>query len=131
MKKYLLAFTALIALTVSTPTESHAQKVKLTDKTITAADTLTLPNVPSKIKSFTYYLLKTSGTVAGKVYFYGSNISGAWDLLDSLTLANVSTVQTKTTIVTATSYRDYRWINTNTSSATCAVTGGYLRRDDE
>lgn len=122
---FTLGFTAMPTVTAS------AQSTKLVSKSITAADTLTFSSVPSKILSFTYTYTESSGTTAGKVYFEGGTISGAWDLIDSLTLSDVGTLQKKTFLLTATSYLNYRFRNTNTSSASGAVKAAYLRRDDE
>jgi hypothetical protein len=134
MKKFLFGFLvgvfALGAASVPTATVK-AQSTRVVNKTITAADTISFANVQSKIKSFTYALTKTSGTVAGKVYLEAGSINGQWTALDSLTLADVATVQQKTVIVTATNYLNYRWRNTNTSSATAAVKTAILRRVDE
>lgn len=135
MKKFLLI--ALVAIfTISAVTipsiEVKAQSTKLISKSaITTADTINFLSVPSKIKSFSYTLLKTSGTVAGKVYLEAGSLTNQWETLDSLTLANVTTLQVKTVIITATNYLNYRWRNTNTSSATAAVKASYLRRTDE
>lgn len=134
MKRYLLviAAAAFVITAASVPTtQCQAQLVKQESKTITAADTITFNNVPSKVKSFTYNYTETSGTTAGKVYLEGSTITGSWDLIDSLTLSDVATLQKKTVTLTATSYKNYRWRNTNTSSATGAVKAAWLRRDDE
>jgi hypothetical protein len=134
MKKFVFALLigAFTLSLVSTPTvKADAQSTKLVSKTITAADTITFTAVPSKIKSFQYVYTETSGTTAGKVYLEGSIISGAWDLLDSLTLSDVTTAQKKTFAITATNYLNYRLRNTNTSSATGAAKAAWLRRSDE
>ena len=133
MKKILFsiavaAFT--FAASVVPVADVKAQTVKLTTKTITAADTVTFSSVGSKVKAFQYTYTETSGTTAGKVYLEG-NINGTWVALDSLTLADVATAQTKVTVLTATSYLNYRFRNTNTSSATGAIRAAYIRRTDE
>lgn len=133
MKKFLsaalIAALSFGALVVSS-TNAKAQSTTTTSKTITTADTITYASVASKLKGLQYTYTETSGTTAGKVYLEGT-INGTWVLLDSLTLADVATAQTKVVIVTATSYKGYRWRNTNTSSATGAVVATYLRRYDE
>lgn len=134
MKKFLFIALSigLFMAAVSAPTVSHAQTPKLTIKTITTADTMTFAIVPSMVKSFTYTFIETSGTTAGKVYLEATNdTGGAWKILDSLTLADVTTKQGLFYTPTATSYMAYRFRNTNTSSATGQARGGYLRRTDE
>lgn len=138
MKKVILA--ALIAVFtigfVATPViEVKAQTVQCTSKTITAADTLTtkFSNMGSNLRAVQYTYTETSGTSAGKVYLEGT-INGTWVLLDSLTLADVATAQTKVVTFAKTaggSYVSYRWRNTNTSSATGSVSACWLRRTDE
>lgn len=123
----LFSITALLA----PKAEAQPKIVNPVEKTISAADTIEFKMVPSNIKSFSYAYTETSGTTAGKVYLEGSNITGAWDLIDSLTLADVSTIQKKTVPITATTYASYRWRNTNTSSATGTVKSVALRREDE
>lgn len=134
MKKFLLAIAVSIltvAFSAAPTVKADAQSTKLTTKSITAADTMTFTAVPSKVKAFTYTYTESSGTTAGKVYFEGSTISGAWDTIDSLTLSDVTTLQKKTFTLTATNYVNYRFRNTNTSSASATVKGAYLRRSDE
>jgi hypothetical protein len=133
MKK--LLFAALVAALTfgfsAAPThKADAQSTKLVTKTITAADTITFSAVPSKILSFQYTFTETSGTTAGKVYMEGT-VNGTYVLLDSLTLSDVATAQTKVFTISATSYLNYRFRNTNTSSATGAVRVAWLRRTDE
>lgn len=136
MKKFLFLVTIAaftFALTAAPTVHADAQSTKLVTKTITTADTVTFSNVPSKINGFQYTFTETSGTTAGKVYFEGT-ISGAYVLLDSLTLSDVATAQTKVFPVlrsSGTSYLSYRFRNTNTSTATGAVRVAYLRRTDE
>lgn len=135
MKKILygLLIAAISFTAASVPTGTvHAQSTgHLVSKTITGVDTITFSQVPSKIKSFNYTLLKTSGTVAGYVILQGGTISGEWYAIDTLTLANSSSLQTKRVLLTSTSYLNYRWINTNSSAAVAAVKSTYLRRTDE
>ncbi|MGQ0739136.1 MAG: hypothetical protein ACT4OJ_08775 [Bacteroidota bacterium] len=133
MKKLLLiALAALFTVAaVSYPSvKAEAQSIKLTTKTITTADTVTFTNVGSRVKAFQYTFTETSGTTAGKVYLEGT-INGTYVLLDSLTLADVTTAQTKVFPLTATTYLTYRFRNTNTSSATGAVRAAWIRRTDE
>jgi hypothetical protein len=131
MKKFLIAVVIAALSSLSFVTQkAQAQASPLQTKTITTADTITYTNVPSKIKSFQYEYTETSGTTAGKVYLEGT-ITGTYVLLDSLTLADVATAQTKVFLLTATSYKNYRFRNTNTSSATGTVKAAYVRRTDE
>lgn len=97
------------------------------NKTITAADTITMNNVEGGIVAFEYNYTETSGTTAGKIYLEGKLFS-AWVKLDSLTLSDVTTMQTLRTAITNTTYKSYRFVNTNTSSATGTVLCGYFRR---
>lgn len=134
MKKVKIFLTAVVAIAVAMfakPTQAEAQSTKLVTKSITTADTVVFTSVPSKIKTFSYTYLESSGTTAGKVYFEGSTISGAWDTIDSLVLSDVATLQKKTFAITSTNYLSYRLRNTNTSSATGAIKAAYLRRTDE
>lgn len=122
------AFT--IAATSFPAAEVKAQSIKLTAKTITGVDTITFTNVPSKVKAFQYTYTETSGTSAGLVILEGT-INGTWKALDTLTLSDVTTAQTRVYTVTSTSYLSYRYRNTNTSAATGAVRAAYIRRTDE
>lgn len=128
MKKILLtALVAVLALSV------NAQSTNTTTKTITAADTITHTSIGSNVRGFQYTYTESSGTTAGKVYLQGT-INGTWVNLDSLTLSDVATAQTKVVTVAPTAgtvYKSYRWVNTNTSSATGAVVATYLRRNDD
>lgn len=135
MKKIL--FAALIAaltfgMTVVS-TKAKAQSTNTTTKTITAADTITYTSIGSNLRGLQYTYTETSGTTAGKVYLQGT-INGTYVNLDSLTLTDVATAQTKVFTVAPTAgtlYKNYRWVNTNTSSATGAVVATYLRRNDD
>ena len=125
MKKVLL-----IILVAAFGLAANAQKpftVTAASKTISAADTVTMTGVESGIVMFEYNYTETSGTTAGKLYLEGKFLS-SWVKLDSATLSDVSTIQTMRTIPTQTSYKSYRFINTNTSSSTGTVLAGYLRR---
>lgn len=132
MKK-LFAIALMFGFTLGAVTvtkQADAQVVKLTTKTITAADTLAFTNVGSDIKAFQYTFTETSGTTAGKVYLEGT-INGTYVLIDSLALTDVATAQTKVFTLSGTTYLTYRFRNTNTSSATGTVKAAYLRRPDE
>lgn len=129
MKNFLLI--TLAAIFTLTAINVQAQYTKQVGHTITKADTITFAAVPGKIKAFAYTLTKTSGTVAGKVYLEGGVIAGQWVILDSLTLADVATIQSKVTPISATSYLNYRFRCTNTSNATAVVKAAYFRRTDE
>ncbi|RXK57564.1 hypothetical protein ESA94_20410 [Lacibacter luteus] len=128
MKKFL----SVIAVAFATLTVS-AQSSKLVTKTITTADTVTFSNVPSKLVAFQYTFTETSGTTAGKVIFEGT-VNGTWVGVDSLTLTDVTTAQTKVFPILSsngTTYLSYRFRNTNTSSATGTIRAAWLRRTDE
>jgi hypothetical protein len=134
MKKIL--FAALIAAMTfgiaSVPTlKAEAQSTKTATKTITAVDTSSFSNVPSKIVSVQYTFTETSGATAGKVYLEVTADNLGWVAIDSLTLADVSTRQTLKTNFTSTNFLSCRWRNTNTSSATGSVKYSYLRRTDD
>lgn len=133
MKKIL--FVALVAaltfgITTMPVADVKAQSTNTVSKTITAADTITWTTVASKLKGLQYTYTETSGTTAGKVYLQGT-INGTYVNLDSLTLSDVTTAQTKVFAITSTTYKGYRFVNTNTSSATGAVVATYIRRYDE
>lgn len=134
MKRYLLiALMAAFAISFSLPGKAQGLSTNTVTKTITAADTITHLAVGSKVRGFQYTFTKSSGTAAGKVYFQGT-INGTWVNIDSLTLADNTTAQTKVITVAPTAgtvYKSYRWVNTNTSSATASVTAVYIRRSDE
>lgn len=93
---------------------------------ISAADTVEFL-AQTGVVQFEYNFTETSGTTAGKVYLEGKFLS-SWVKLDSVTLTDVATIQTLRVIPTQTSYKYYRFVNTNTSSATGTVLAGYLRR---
>ena len=95
--------------------------------TISAADTIPMTLVEDGVVVFEYNFTKSSGTAAGKLYLEGKVLS-SWVKLDSVSLSNVTTEQTLRHFPVKTYYKDYRWINTNTSAATGTVLAGYLRR---
>lgn len=130
MKKLLYGIAIAFTM-IAFSTESQAQTSKMETKTITAADTITFTNVPSNIVAVAYSYIETSGTTAGKIYLEATNLPGQWVAIDSVTLADVATVQGKTTAITTGTYLNYRYRNTNTSSATGSVKAMYLRRQDQ
>ena len=127
---FFFAIVAALVFTAAPTQQVKAQSIKLTVKTITAADTVTFTNVGSRTKAFQYTFTETSGTTAGKVYLQGA-INGTFVNIDSLTLADVTTPQTKVFPLTATTYLTYRLVNTNTSGATGQVRAASIRRTDE
>lgn len=133
MKKLLFGLMiAAVSLSVaSVPTVSvQAQTTKTYSKTITTADTITFTNVPSNLMAFQYTYDETSGTSAGEINLYGT-INGEWVYIDSLALVDQAAAQTKVFTISTTTYLSYRFIITNTSSATGTVKATYLRRPDE
>ena len=132
MKKVIfIALAALFTLAaVSYPAaESKAQTVKLTTKTLSAAtDTTAFTNVGSKVKAFQYTFTKSGSTPSGKVYLEAT-INGTWVAIDSLTITDVSTAQTKVTAITSTTYLSYRY--RNSAALTGAIRLAYIRRTDE
>jgi hypothetical protein len=95
--------------------------------TITAADTTNMLNIEGGVVQFEYNATETSGTTAGKIYLEGRMFS-SWVKLDSVSLTDVATIQTLRYFPTKTYYKDYRFINTNTSSSTQTILAGYIRR---
>ena len=64
---------------------------------VTNADTATaIITASDYFRSTTVVATKTSGTVAGTIYWYGSGNGTNYDLLDSLVVANTSGAQYKT-----------------------------------
>lgn len=132
MKKLLFLAAFIAALTLGLSSTVQAQSSHTVPKSITGADTISWPSMPSKLMGFQYTYTETgSVTTAGKVYLEGT-INGTWVLLDSLTLADVTTPQTKVFPVaasTGTTYKGYRFRTTNTTTAD--VVAAYLRRYDD
>ncbi len=127
MKKVLFLLIAVISLGVA-----NAQIPVVGKKTITAADTVTLSNVGSKVVSLQATYLETSGTSAGKFYLEGSCDGRAWVHIDSSkSLTDVTTYQTVVVTATSTSYLAYRVRCSNTSSATGTLWLTALRRPDD
>lgn len=79
------------SVTLSSPS-SGATKTALSS-TDTAQAVITASDY---FRSLTVVATKTTGTVAGTAYFYGSGNGTNYDLLDSLTVANTSGAQYKT-----------------------------------
>lgn len=130
--KRIIAILTLAAFTfaaVTAPTaKAEAQTVKLVTKSITSTDTTVFANIGSKVKSFQYTFTESSGTTSGKVYLEGT-VNGTWIAVDSLTLSDVTTAQTKLFPVTSTNYLSYRF--RNSAAITGAVRAAWLRRTDE
>lgn len=133
MKKNMKTFilSALVAvLTFGISLNANAQRGythTTKNASITAADTVTMLNVEGGVTTFEYNATETSGTTAGKIYLEGRFLS-SWVKLDSLSLTDVATIQTLRTFLTNTTYKDYRFVNTNTSSSTQTILAGYFRR---
>jgi hypothetical protein len=132
--KIFAAMIAALVMLVVLP-EANAQKpfthTVASGRAITAADTITMNLVENGVKQFQYIYTETSGTTAGKVYLEGNFLGSTWVKLDSITLTDVGTAQTLRVILTATTYKNYRFVNTNTSSAVATVDAGYLRRPED
>lgn len=131
MKKILFA-AMIAALTFGLSATCVSAKAQApfthsTTKTITAADTITISSIEGGVVMFEYNYTETSGTTAGKIYLEGKFLN-SWVKLDSVSLTDVATVQTLRNIPTQTSYKSYRFVCTNTSSATAGIVAGYLRR---
>lgn len=131
MKRILYAaLVAVLTLGIaSSPVKAKAQApyTHSLTKTISAADTITYTSIEGSVVMFEYNYTESSGTTAGKIYLEGKFLN-SWVKLDSVSLTDVATVQTLRVTVTQTSYKSYRWVNTNTSTATGSVLAGYLRR---
>lgn len=127
MKKILFGLIALMSLSIA-----QAQVPTQSKKTITAADTIAIDNVGSKVISLTATYVETSGTSAGKFYFEGTVDNVGWQHIDSSkSLSDVATAQTITVASTATIFKDYRVRCSNTSSATGTLYLTILRRPDD
>lgn len=128
MKKILLAYLVVagcFAPLAMTAQRGYTHTVK--NASITAADTITMTNVEGGVVQFEYNATETSGSTAGKIYLEGKLFS-SWVKLDSLSLTDVATIQTLRHFPTKTFYKDYRWVNTNTSASTQTILAGYYRR---
>jgi hypothetical protein len=98
MKKFLsfiLLFALTFGATVLPDGKAHAQFGKfIFDSTAcsASADTAT-GNINagySGVTSLTFSITKVSGTLAGKVYLYASNLGNTYTLLDSATVTNTT-----------------------------------------
>jgi hypothetical protein len=128
MKKIFFSLIALVGIV----SISQAQVPLKTVHTITAADTITLSLVSSKVVSLACSYVETSGTSAGKFYIQGTVDGVTWKHIDSsFSLADVTTAQGVIVTQTATSYLSYRGICSNTSGATGTFTFTALRRPDD
>lgn len=126
MKKILFLLMAVMTVTAVVAQKPYTTTVK--NASISAADTITMSAVEGGVVQFEYNFTETSGTTAGKIYLEGKFLS-SWVKLDSVSLSDVATIQTlRHIITTTTTYKDYRFVNTNTSASTGTVLAGYLRR---
>lgn len=129
MKKLLIGIA--ICFSVSLVAQSQPYK-DFSQKTITAADTITLSTVRDGVCGIQATYLETSGTSAGKFYIQGSIDDKGWQHIDSSkSLSDVATYQTVILAATATSYSSYRLICSNTSSATGTLYFTLLRRRED
>jgi hypothetical protein len=99
MKTFFAALMLIvIALVAAAPSQAQIVKtVTLSKDTLSSADTsIATITAEDYVRSFTVVATKVSGTVAGKAYFYASGDGTNYDLIDSLTVANVSGAQYKT-----------------------------------
>lgn len=128
MKKIIVLLVALAYLGLAKAQKPFTHTVK--NANITAADTITMSLVNDGVVVFEYNYTEVSGTTAGKVYLEGQFLS-SWVKLDSITLSDATSKQTLRHFPTKTYYKNYRFVNTNTSSATGTVLAGYLRREKE
>ena len=139
MKKFFSIFMIAITLAAFTPlqkAEAQTQTIKtsitLSQATVSGADTSDASFFVDKThKSYTAKVVKSSGTLAGKVYFYGTVDESNYDKLDSLTLANVSTDQIKTFSFGTTNQPYYKYkVAIETTGGVAAVTLYRIRRGD-
>lgn len=130
MKKLL---TVLITAALLFTVQAKAQIVSTvtpSKTSLSSADTasavLPISNVVTAVE---IGATKTSGTVAGKVYFQGLNLKGdTWTSLDSLTVANSSGYQYKQiAITTPLHYSSYRFYYLSTNGV-WVPSAYYLRR---
>jgi hypothetical protein len=110
MKKLLFASLAIVCLATTAIAQKPFRTVK--DTVInTNADTsnVTISNVEGGLKGLQATVIKTSGTVAGRVILQGSIDNVAWvDVnTDTLTLSNTAS-QSKVWAITNASYMSYR-----------------------
>lgn len=128
MKRIAMILSAVLLIS----TAMMAQERVDGTHSITAADTITLTAVKSKVVGLQATYVETSGTSAGKFYIQGTIDGRAWVHIDSSkSLSDVTTAQTVVVAVTVTTYASYRCINSNTSSAVGTFYFNALRRPDE
>jgi hypothetical protein len=125
MKKILFLLMAVMTISAAQAQKPYTTTAK--NASISAADTITMLAVEGGVCMFEYNYTETSGTTAGKIYLEGRFLY-TWIKLDSVSLSDVTTIQTLRKTVTQTDYKDYRFVNTNTSAATGTVLAGYVRR---
>lgn len=129
MKKIIACLLIMISVCATAAAQKpYTHTVK--NGNIAAADTITMNLVNDGVVQFEYNYTEVSGTTAGKVYLEGQFLS-SWVKLDSISLSDVTTIQTLRHFPAKTYYKNYRFINTNTSAATGTVLAGYLRRPDD
>lgn len=154
MKKYLLIITLAFASVVAMPKLSNAQSgyfLSAGIKTDHKADTLSNANTVNitlaingyqKVVSIQPLITKLTGTTAGTVVLYGANsINSAFVpcpsrrtdgtyRLDTLTLSNVSTVQSKGFIVENSPYAIYQIRAVGTGTQSTQIKGFAIWRKD-
>lgn len=133
MKK-LFPFLLLAVMAFAyTPTHAQIPKAVAPSKTsLSAADTASavIP-IDGTVQSVQIGATKTSGTVAGKIYWQGLTLDGAtWVKLDSMTVANSAGLQYKLiTMGTAPFiYLSYRFYYLSTGGV-WVPSGYYLKRN--
>ncbi len=127
MKKIIIALIAVLSFSMA-----EAQIPVRGKMTTTDADTITLSNVGSKVVSLAASYVETSGTSAGKFYIQGTVDGISWHHIDSSkSVSDVATAQGVVVASTATVYKDYRVIFSNTSSATGTLYFTAFRRPDD
>ena len=120
-----LLFCSILLVAVSI--NSHAQRLKSVTPTKTSltlsADTAnaTLP-IDNTTKSVIATATKTSGSVAGKIYFLGSIDNSNWDKIDSLVVTNISGKQYKNFTIRYLEYPYYKFQYLSTGGV-WAITG--------
>ena len=133
----LLAFVLLTSFVFTPPASAQIVKSQGLVSTASAVKTtLTAPDtafatfsVDASVKSFRGFVTKTSGTVAGKLYFQGSYGDGYWDTIDSLTLTNVATQYKTFNPGTPLIYASYRIQYLTSGTSVCTASAYYLRRN--
>jgi hypothetical protein len=126
--------TFLLALFLITSAAAVHAQIRYTAKdSLVNTDTsiIAFNSVPSKVKSLEVTALKSSGTISAKIYFQGSLDGLVWNNIDSITLADVTTYQTKIVTVTSTIYNSYRSYVTTSGTQKFYDWFTILRRPDE